>query len=912
MANNISDNNTFLPVLETQSSFSNALNKSIEIFAFYNKENFKEVMFKGLLPIASAAGLDRIVIFNYMETDGGKHKGHVYRWNIADDKTTDLKESLETLSDNVVIEDWFSCLKNNKPVFRHYKDMNDEEKKFIGPIGVRSIFLSPVFLNEKFWGAVIFENHAKGFEYNEDCASFLRAAAYLTSTAIIRQEKARDEEQAADKLSYREKMLVTLNKASIIFLSQHIDSFEEMMTAGVTLIADVFHLDRISVWKNTEKPDGLYVSQIYRWHKQSGGTTKPMPGFIDIPYTIFMPSWEGILSHGESINSLVNSLPEAEFLKSLGIVSLFVVPVFISNSFWGFVIFEDLRLVRTFNEDSTEMMKSAAFLCANTVIMNEKTISIRENTLKLKRREIMLQALNKMAITLISHNEDKFDEVMNLGLQPVGEAAGIDRVAVYKLLDNDKKFGQIYLWQGESAPLDEELREVPLDSAVLRWMEIVNRGENINANVKDMPKDEADWLSRFGVKAIYFVPIFTHGNIWGVITMEDHTNYRVFDEECIDLLQSAAHLCADTVLHFELELETEQKNKLLSALNHVSATMLQKESGSIGKSIYEGMRFLAETLNFDRICIWKNTKIEDVVCGTLFYEWTDNENLRQSRETTVCIPFGKLMPGWEELLLQGKTILSLVNNMPEPIRQQLIPRGILSIIVVPVFINNQFWGFVGFDDCQHERIFTQNEETIVNSAAKLWAGAIVRAEMENEIQLLGIEAGKVYYDALTNIYNRRFLNENLNSIMKTLSRSNGWLSLMMIDIDFFKLYNDTYGHGEGDKCLVSVAQTIVKSVTRTSDFVARYGGEEFVVVLPNTDEKGANLLAVKILENIRACRIPHKENKVADCVTVSIGVMTGRVSHLDNPDAYIKLADEMLYKSKHNGRNRHTFKSIND
>jgi len=166
---------------------------------------------------------------------------------------------------------------------------------------------------------------------------------------------------------------------------------------------------------------------------------------------------------------------------------------------------------------------------------------------------------------------------------------------------------------------------------------------------------------------------------------------------------------------------------------------------------------------------------------------------------------------------------------------------------------------------------------------------------------------KVNFDALTGIYNRRFLEDNLKRIVKSHARSGSALSVMMLDVDYFKKFNDTYGHGEGDTCLIAVAGAIQECLSRPDDFVARYGGEEFVVVLPVTDEMGARVIAGKILENMRSKKIPHEKNEAADCVTISIGVTTGTVERSHNGDDYVKQADKALYESKESGRNRYTF-----
>jgi len=174
---------------------------------------------------------------------------------------------------------------------------------------------------------------------------------------------------------------------------------------------------------------------------------------------------------------------------------------------------------------------------------------------------------------------------------------------------------------------------------------------------------------------------------------------------------------------------------------------------------------------------------------------------------------------------------------------------------------------------------------------------------ENNIDL----TDKVYHDPLTGIYNRRFLEDSLKRISLSLIRSGGILSVMMIDIDYFKKYNDTYGHSEGDACLKEIADAIGKALLRPEDFVARYGGEEFAVILPHTDENGSRFIAGKILQNVRARNIPHENSEAADHVTISVGLTTINANYSKNGDDYLKQADIALYKSKQNGRNQYTF-----
>jgi diguanylate cyclase (GGDEF)-like protein len=179
---------------------------------------------------------------------------------------------------------------------------------------------------------------------------------------------------------------------------------------------------------------------------------------------------------------------------------------------------------------------------------------------------------------------------------------------------------------------------------------------------------------------------------------------------------------------------------------------------------------------------------------------------------------------------------------------------------------------------------------------------------ENNIDL----TNKVQHDPLTGIYNRRFMEDRITRYIKDLSRSGSVLSIIMLDVDFFKNYNDTYGHNAGDICLIKIAETLSQCITREDDFAARYGGEEFVIVLPHTDEKGVHITACKVLENIAHKGISHKNSSVADYVTVSLGITSIKVKYTHTCTDYLKCADEALYMSKQNGRNRYTYLQFMD
>jgi diguanylate cyclase (GGDEF)-like protein/hemerythrin-like metal-binding protein/PAS domain S-box-containing protein len=159
-------------------------------------------------------------------------------------------------------------------------------------------------------------------------------------------------------------------------------------------------------------------------------------------------------------------------------------------------------------------------------------------------------------------------------------------------------------------------------------------------------------------------------------------------------------------------------------------------------------------------------------------------------------------------------------------------------------------------------------------------------------------------DPLTGLANRRCFDEVLNREHARHLRSGAELSLIMLDIDHFKAFNDSYGHVHGDECLQQVARSIANCTVRAADLAARYGGEEFACILPETGHSGAVAIAEKIRLAIMALAIPHNASSTADCVTASLGVVTIRCSADKPATEIIGLTDTMLYKAKSGGRNR--------
>ena len=160
-------------------------------------------------------------------------------------------------------------------------------------------------------------------------------------------------------------------------------------------------------------------------------------------------------------------------------------------------------------------------------------------------------------------------------------------------------------------------------------------------------------------------------------------------------------------------------------------------------------------------------------------------------------------------------------------------------------------------------------------------------------------------DGLTGIANRRSFDDALAKEWRRAARNQSPLALLLVDVDFFKQFNDNYGHQLGDECLKAVARTLDAQLRRPGDMVARFGGEEFVVLLPQTDEAGAERVGESLRDAIEQLGITHGHSQAADVVTVSIGVASAKPARdASGPDALVDGADRALYGAKRQGRNR--------
>jgi diguanylate cyclase (GGDEF)-like protein len=252
------------------------------------------------------------------------------------------------------------------------------------------------------------------------------------------------------------------------------------------------------------------------------------------------------------------------------------------------------------------------------------------------------------------------------------------------------------------------------------------------------------------------------------------------------------------------------------------------------------------------------------------------------------------------LSTRGPTVIENVNS-PHPFDTSRIrDDGVMSLIAVPLVADGRIVGILYVDDFR-PRVFSEYDINLMSLLGTLAASAVDKVLTLERAEEMAVT------DELTKVYNHRYFARTLAAELKRAERYGDKLGIIMIDVDFFKVFNDTHGHLQGNEVLIQVA-ALLKQHARETDVVARYGGEEFVVILPKTPKTQTAHLAERLRQAVEQCAVAGAKSQPGGKLTISLGVAVypDDWDKADDPSGFLALADAALYQSKGMGKNRVT------
>ncbi len=398
------------------------------------------------------------------------------------------------------------------------------------------------------------------------------------------------------------------------------------------------------------------------------------------------------------------------------------------------------------------------------------------------------------------------------------------------------------------------------------------------------------------------IPLNSNFNsLWGLIMVHQCQELRQWDSSEIDLLKQLATQVSIALwqgrLYQQAQLQAIREKTLNRLTRAIRRTLELKTIFST--AVWE----IGNQHRSQRVEIWQYFPSQQLWENVSEYRGDLDSPVGlgtkiSDRDNSVTSKLKQLEIVKNRSLAHAFDISSRLSNHPDHLVHE-------ACLLVPLHFNNQVWGAFALVmdgyvyDWQDEEV-----EFIVQITDQL-AIAIQQSELYLQLQNANKKLQQLAAtDGLTQVANRRYFDETLAQEWHRLARERQPISLLLTDIDWFKSYNDHYGHQAGDDCLQRVAQIINKVIHRPADLLARYGGEEFVIILPNTDTQGAIKVAKKIREAIAKLAIIHPDSTVSPYVTVSLGIASVIPNRKASPKILISQADQALYLAKNQGRDR--------
>lgn len=513
----------------------------------------------------------------------------------------------------------------------------------------------------------------------------------------------------------------------------------------------------------------------------------------------------------------------------------------------------------------------------------------------------------------------------------------IERMAVYRFFDD---------WGGEFVE-DFEFAEPGWDFGTLGQNTVWNdsylqehQGGRYRSNeclvvadiyTENLSQCHIDVLEQFHIRAYATAPIFIGQKLWGVLAAYQHSQPYQWQHQEIQFLSQVANQLGFAVKQAELMAKTEREAEDLRLLNQQQEILFKliadiRESLDLNTLFKTTAREVRKALLTDRVAIFQFDVDSQYNSGEFVAE-----NVLPEYDSAIATKVSDHCFGSQYAARYRQGQMQVISDLSEAGLNQchvelLESFQVKAQVVVPVMKGGDLWGLLCVHQCDRPRVWNSAEITFIKQLAAQFSVALRHADLlaqadskaeqlDEALQALKQANEKLEelsnLDSLTQISNRRFFDKSLRSEWKRLLRTEKYLSLILFDIDYFKIYNDCYGHLAGDQCLIEITRAAQLVLKRSSDVLARYGGEEFAVVLPDTDRVGAVKIAEEIRETVKNLQIPNKCMQTDHpYVTISLGIASQIPKAGQSVRDIIRQADQALYQAKAKGRDTVVFATL--
>lgn len=390
------------------------------------------------------------------------------------------------------------------------------------------------------------------------------------------------------------------------------------------------------------------------------------------------------------------------------------------------------------------------------------------------------------------------------------------------------------------------------------------------------------------------------------ILLHTHTSATVLNIERTELSDSLSMITLETIEDERQEYDFDR------VISEISAALIDIQNDNIDQQIDFALRAIGTVCKADRSYLFEFNTDNETITNT--HEWVQ-EGIIAYKDRLQSVPKADL-PYFFDVM--NSTHLFQVNDVAHlPLiaqaeKAEFEAQSIKSVLCIGLRFDTELVGFIGCDCVINKRFWNKTDLIRIKLVGEIINNALKNINYKKKLhttqqQLINANVKLnqlANTDALTNIANRRYFDTTLDKEIKRCAREGKPLSLIITDIDFFKRYNDRYGHQKGDYAIQQVAKALNDLCQRSGDITARYGGEEFVIILPDTNSEQCEQFALLIQKTIKALAILHDDSPLSKYITLSLGSFSCTPNENSNADQFIKNADIALYQAKTMGRNK--------
>ncbi|HEY9737987.1 MAG TPA: EAL domain-containing protein, partial [Trichocoleus sp.] len=614
-----------------------------------------------------------------------------------------------------------------------------------------------------------------------------------------------------------------------------------------------------SVEKPVEKPGGagpfsagaLIAQQVAEWTAEGILPTLQNPLFQAIPVDAVFPDWLETLAREGLVNltwKQFNDLQQQILCAPpVNVKSLLLLPVLVKGTFVGLVGFSNCLTAQPWQPSEVALLRIATAAISLAIERQQAEACLQQA--EAKYRSIFENAVEGI---FQSTPDGRYLTVNPMLARLYGYESEAEMMA--HLTDIGR---QLYVNPGRR---QEFIQEMAANSAVLGFESEVYR------------KD-------------------------GSIIWVSESARSIFDEQ--GQLVGYEGTVEDITQRKRGEAEVLRRDRLLEGVAEASRQLLT--ASQLEAALPEVLAILGKAAEVDRVYIFENHlhPITGLRAMSMRYEWTQTgiaASLHQDHWQNL--PYATCgLERWYQAFSQGQAIQGITRQFPQSEQALLRQDSILSILMVPIFMDGELWGHIGFDACCSERQWSNNEESILVAIAASLGGAIKRQQTEAQMRY------QAFHDALTGLPNRVLFNQQLPVSLTLAKQTQQTLGVFFLDLDRFKTINDTLGHAVGDLLLQQVTQRLVQAL-RQEDTIARWGGDEFTLILPNLPSpSNAAKIAQRLLDALKPpLLLDGHELHISSSIGIALFPQDG-----EDMTTLLQNADAAMYRAKEQGRNNFQF-----